>query len=622
MWLAAAVLLALAATGRAMAADSGPPLAGPLPAASVLGPAPGWPRDLSPQVEVLEDPHGRLQLPEVLALPLQQWRAGGATPLNPGFSRSVWWLRVRLQHPLPADTPAQAVLELAQPLHDDVQVWLVHAGARQPLRAWHTGDRQPFASRPVAHPHWLFPLRLEAGEMVEVYLRLASADGLHEAAQLRLWEPQSLLESAGRERFAYGLYYGALLALLLYNLFLYASTRTALHAHYAAYLASFFVWNFAFRGFAFQYWWPEHPTLANQVVPIAAGCGFIAHGIFAIHYLQTRLLAPRLHRVLLALLALDVVCLLPPLAGFYAASYMLLVPVGLFGVAVSVWTGAVLWRRGSRPARYYLLAWFGLAVGLVLYMLRMLGVLPANALTEHGLQVGSALEFVLLAFGLADRMNQLEAEKLGAERAALEAKTALSEQLEHQVRERTQALEAANQRLAEMAITDELTGAYNRRHFNEVFGPELRRKARGSEGLALALLDVDHFKAYNDRYGHPQGDRALQAVSTAVRRRLQRAGDRFFRLGGEEFAVIFLGRDAAAAHGFVLSLCAEVARLALPHEGSPHGRVTISAGLLYLPPGSPHRDPQAVFARADALLYEAKEAGRHTVKSETFEPAP
>ncbi|MCW7541530.1 sensor domain-containing diguanylate cyclase [Aquabacterium sp. A7-Y] len=606
-WVACALALAAAAPALALSAGASP---GVLPV-SVAGTS--WPRVLSADMEVLEDREGRLELSQVRALPGERWSSTGGHALNPGFSSSVWWIRLRLYNP--QDLPAQRLLELAHPLHDDVQAWLVRPDVAHPQQHWHTGDRHPFATRPLDYRTFLFPMTLEGGGYLEVYLRIATHDGLHEAAELQLWDHRNLIRDAERLRFAFGLYYGALLALLLYNLFLYASTHITLYAHYVVYLGAFFVWNFSFRGFAFQHWWPAHPWWANQALPVMAACAFVTHGFFAMRYLQTRTCTPRLHRGLRAMQAINILCLLPGLAGWYGATLAVQAVVGCLGLLLHIFTGAVLLFRGSRPARYYLLAWTVLAVGIILYLLRMAALLPATPVTEHVLQVGSVLEFLLLAFGLADRMKQLEDEKVQAERAALEARAALTEQLESQVQERTRALEAANRLLAEMAITDELTGAYNRRHFNEVYAPELRRQARSCEGFALALLDLDHFKAYNDRYGHQQGDRALQAVSSAVRTLLKRSGDAFFRLGGEEFAVMMQARQPDAAQRFLESVCECVAELELPHEGSPHGRVTISAGLVFLSPhGGPH-DPQTVFARADALLYQAKAAGRNTVAS-------
>ena len=387
---------------------------------SVPATSDAWPVRLHAHLQTHEDPTHSATLADVTALPATQWRtAGGAVP-SFGFSRSAWWLRVRLANP--GAQTVERVVELPQAVQDRLEFHAVEPGGTRPLISFRTGDRLPFATRPVAYPAFVFPLQLAPGEQLDLYLRLDTHDGLHEAAPLLLWDHRSFFESSADERLGLGLYYGALLALLLYNLFLFASTREWLFAEYVSYLAAFFVWNFTFRGHAFQYWWPTHPDFNNQVLAFSAGLCFVTHSVFTMHYLQTRRLAPRLHALLKGLLALQCLSLVPPLAGMYAMSWMFLIPLSLVSLAAFMVTAAVLVRRGLRSARYYLLAWSVLEVGVVLYFLRLVGVLPSSFLTEHALQIGSALEFVLLAFGLADRMNELKAAKLEAERAALAAK--------------------------------------------------------------------------------------------------------------------------------------------------------------------------------------------------------
>ena len=388
-----------------------------------LSAAPGdpaaWPVVLHAHLEAYEDQGNAATLTEVAALPPLRWRATGGLVPSFGFSHSAWWLRVRLINP--TGQALERVVELPQPVQDLLEFHAVEPGKAQPIVSYRTGDRRSFDTRPVAYPGFVFPLQLAPHQQLDLYVRLATYDGLHEAAPLLLWDHRSFFESSADERLGLGLYYGALLALLLYNLFLFASTREWLFAEYVAYLAAFFVWNFTFRGHAFQYWWPTHPDFNNQVLAFAAGLCFVTHSVFTMHYLQTRQLAPRLHALLKALFALQCLSLLPPLAGIYAMSWMFMIPLSLVSLATFMVTAAVLLRRGSRSARYYLLAWSVLEVGVMLYYLRLVGLLPSSFVTEQALQIGSALEFVLLAFGLADRMNELKAAKLEAERAALAA---------------------------------------------------------------------------------------------------------------------------------------------------------------------------------------------------------
>jgi diguanylate cyclase (GGDEF)-like protein len=184
--------------------------------------------------------------------------------------------------------------------------------------------------------------------------------------------------------------------------------------------------------------------------------------------------------------------------------------------------------------------------------------------------------------------------------------------LERKVAERTDALEEANRRLALLSVTDPLTGLANRRRFAEVLDAEWRRALRPAASIALAMIDIDQFKLYNDRQGHLAGDACLQRVATALKASLRLASDFVARYGGEEFVLVLPGTDAAGAWATCDRLRAEVAALALPHEHSVHGIVTISIGLTAVIPSAGAR-PEQYLQIADAALYEAKSGGRNRV---------
>ena len=161
---------------------------------------------------------------------------------------------------------------------------------------------------------------------------------------------------------------------------------------------------------------------------------------------------------------------------------------------------------------------------------------------------------------------------------------------------------------------DALTGALNRRGFNERFEELLRQARREQKPLALMLIDVDYFKRYNDHYGHPEGDRALTAVAQSLRRHAARRGFDFAaRLGGEEFAVVWYNVDAGAAAKLAESTRARIEKLGLAHADSPSGTLTISAGCLSLRVAADTQAEQLLEA-ADEALYEAKRGGRNQVR--------
>ncbi len=183
--------------------------------------------------------------------------------------------------------------------------------------------------------------------------------------------------------------------------------------------------------------------------------------------------------------------------------------------------------------------------------------------------------------------------------------------LERKVAERTQALQAANEQLELLAITDPLTGLANRRRLTDILDAEWRRSIRPGTPIAVAMIDVDQFKLYNDRYGHPAGDECLCKVATAIRLTI-RETDLVARYGGEEFAVVLPSTDERDAATIAERVRAAVAGLALPHASVATEIVTVSVGVAATVPNRTGT-PEQLIKFADSQLYEAKRTGRNRV---------
>jgi diguanylate cyclase (GGDEF)-like protein/PAS domain S-box-containing protein len=175
------------------------------------------------------------------------------------------------------------------------------------------------------------------------------------------------------------------------------------------------------------------------------------------------------------------------------------------------------------------------------------------------------------------------------------------------------------QELEALARQDGLTGLANRRAFNEALAQEWQRTVREGSQLSLLLLDVDHFKRFNDQYGHQVGDDCLRAVARAVNGAVHRPGDVAARYGGEELAVILPATDAAGALAIAEQARASVEALQLPHAGNPEGKglVTISVGAATARAniGGTITMPEGLLTAADTALYKAKRSGRNQIET-------
>jgi diguanylate cyclase (GGDEF)-like protein len=190
--------------------------------------------------------------------------------------------------------------------------------------------------------------------------------------------------------------------------------------------------------------------------------------------------------------------------------------------------------------------------------------------------------------------------------------------LERLVAERTEALAAANERLELLAVTDPLTGLANRRRLADLLDAEWSRALRSKNSLAVAMIDIDHFKRYNDGYGHAAGDQCLRQVAQTMSGNV-RDTDHLARYGGEEFTILLPETDLVHAAAVANRVRAAVATLALPHTTTPAKIVTVSIGVAAAVP-SPDDTADRLIHAADTHLYAAKRAGRNRVATEP-EPA-
>ncbi len=177
-----------------------------------------------------------------------------------------------------------------------------------------------------------------------------------------------------------------------------------------------------------------------------------------------------------------------------------------------------------------------------------------------------------------------------------------------------QELEVINRHLETLAAMDALTGVANRRAFDLTSAREWLRAARDSTPMSLLLLDIDHFKAFNDFYGHQAGDACLRTVATAAASVIHRPADMLARYGGEEFAVVLPGIDLPGALEIAEQIRSAIAHRRIQHDAAALGHVTVSIGAACMTPGAGGA-VENLTARADAALYAAKRCGRDRVRA-------
>jgi diguanylate cyclase (GGDEF)-like protein len=567
---------------------------------------------LASQVSILEDPGGRLSLADVQnrGNEFRPAPVTGDAAINFGYSSSAWWLRVELE-PDPA-APRDWLLEVSFPTLDSVEYF----GPEGAYMA--TGDRLPFARRPLPHRNFVFPVRLGETGTGTVWLRVVSEGTL--TVPLRLWQAGVFWPDSQASYAVLSVYFGMLLALALYNLLLWFSLRDHNYLTYVLFAASMAVGQLSLNGLGNQFLWPDWPTWGNLAFTVGFAAAVLFGALFTRGFLETRRNLPRLDGAVTGLAALFAVCIVVALAAPYRLAAILTSLTGVTFAVVAVLAGLRCWRAGRPGASTFLLAWTVLLLGVAVVGLRNLNLLPTTFLSFYAMQMGSALEMLLLSFALADRINGLRRAKDAAQSEALATKQQMvgalqrsEASLERRVAERTTELEEANARLREnerqlqaLAHTDTLTGLANRLLFDARLEQSMQQARRSQGQTALLLVDLDHFKAINDSYGHAIGDEVLRSAAERFRAAVREV-DTVARLGGDDFAIVLAAIGSAAdadrmADKIVAGLREPMRVLGMPLE------VTGSVGVAVFSGGD--LSPAELVRRADRAMYAAKEAGR------------
>ncbi len=556
---------------------------------------------LGPHLDLLWDASGEMNHEQARAS--TDWQTLGARSPTFGFTSQALWLRARIHNTDHPQTRWALVLRYA--LLDDVRLYIRYRDGRSEQRVG--GDLQPFAARDIKHRHPNFLLDLQTGDQIELLMRVRSDSSMQ--VPLALMTPEAFLAETHETQLGIGLYFGLLSALFLYNLIIFIGLRDPSYGWYVLYVGGFGIVVLCLNGLAFEYLWPRSPGLANAAVPISMAFGLLAMAQFASSFLDLRTHMPRVKR----------------LFEIFAVSQLLMMPAGAllpYRIAIQIETAAVFViaaliaitaiRRvldGDRPARVFLIAWSFVLLGTVIYAMVSFGLLPKMFLTEYGIQIGSAMEMILLSYALAFRIRKLEQVN---ERMAREAAEALERRVDERTRELNSAmgaLESLNQQLQEFSLRDGLTGVYNRRYLDQALQTLWQQCAQTAQPLSVLMIDIDHFKQINDRHGHLIGDDCLRTVADCLSSHLQHADELLARWGGEEFIIVL-----PKVHAVSAMQRAEQIRSAVEALSDSTPGITLSIGVASVLPGS-DQSIDALVGEADQALYAAKHAGRNRVSA-------
>lgn len=467
----------------------------------------------------------------------EQWQAMDG-PISFGYTHDVFWYRLTLENT--TQKSLERYLEISYPLLDHLEVHQWHAG--EEVAHYRTGDRLPYHQRPLKHRTFVFPVALGAQEQHTITLRVQTS-GAH-TVPLTLWQPRAFIQANEVDLVRRSVFYGMLLAMGIFNLFLYVYMRERSFIAFFAVQICLLVAVTSLHGTAFEYLFPTAPRVHELLVLVAVPLTGVFFCLFCLDFLELRKKFPAgYHPVRISTGLL----LLATLGGFvlpYGLSTRLSIGLLLLVCPIILWVGSIMAWRGDRSGRWFITAWLVLLLGVVGLILTLVGVFSSELILNFGVEVGAIVTSLVFSFALGERFHRERQALTDEQQARIRA-----------IREQ----EGAEHRFLESVRFHHLTGLPNRPLLEQCLSRQIETVKGGGDCVALVLLHLRGFDDINKTLGHQNADQFLQQLAARLNRQIRElpyhvtvaeGKDEIFaaaHVEGITFACVFRlpGRDAA-----------------------------------------------------------------------------
>ena len=355
--------------------------------------------NLTPLLSHYEDTHSALSLKEVIELEFEGNFEELQNPVeNFGLTRSTHWFHTTLTTTNPKTKNFQYLISLTTPYLDSVTFYLLRNGKVETIQM---GDQQPFNTRPIPDPNFLLPLNISPDVDIELFIKIKTDGAI--LIPLELWEATVYSSKKIEYYVFYGIYYGIMLAMLLYNLIIFTYVRARSYIYYALFVTSSIIYQASFAGHAFMYLWPNSGWLANHIFGLAPTACLIFGGLFTQRLLKTKQNLSIFHSILNVFIAIGFILMITSLFIDNHSASRLISLYTLTSCGLALVLGSVATLRRIELARFYLLAWSILVICAIWHALVVINVVTLSTVSIHPLMVGTALEAFLLSAALARR---------------------------------------------------------------------------------------------------------------------------------------------------------------------------------------------------------------------------
>jgi diguanylate cyclase (GGDEF)-like protein len=547
-------------------------------------------------IEILEDKHNSLSVDD--ALQQSHWKTS-SNSISLGYSASTFWLKLSIENPTEKQLNSRLLFTESFLKRVDLYQKIQGSWVISP-----NGSRVPIANRKIAHQFPTFTIQIPKNTQSTLLIKLESDFGLF--GSLLLLSSEEFYQQALIKDSVHMFMFGALWIIALYNLFLWVNLKDVIYFYYVAYITFYSLWLSTYSGHILFITPPSFYALMNTALPIA----FIFLILFSQRLLTTKKIMPKTHLVLTFMaICFGLSAIFIPIAT--SLSFQMQNTLAVLLLPFLLITGIRSIRNKVNNAKIYSIALLLYFIGLTILGLMALGILPYNDFTRYAPFPGSLFEITLFSFALANRINQHKQRAIDAQSNLLLMQQNANKELEQKVKERTHKLNEQKKQLEHLSLTDSLTNIYNRRAFRDIF-EDSNDNLKAGQKLTLIMVDIDYFKGFNDAYGHQAGDDALVRVAKILDEHASLLDGNAFRLGGEEFALLYFSEDKEGALHAAQICRQSVFDLAIENNASEFPVITISLGVIVTLKENYYTMAQ-MYKLADEALYQAKNTGRNKV---------